>query len=78
MKVGDSIKKRLDELNSLSDEELKKWADKQLEEARKIEPIRTKWSFQNPNECYVTPEEFDKLNPVRIFIENGKPDQDQL
>jgi formate dehydrogenase maturation protein FdhE len=34
MKVGDNIKKRIDGLNSLSDEELKEWADAMLEEAK--------------------------------------------
>jgi len=69
MKVGDSIKKRLDELKNLSDEELRKWADKQLEEAQKLEPIRTKWSFQNPNECYVTQEEAERM--IDRYKENG-------
>lgn len=50
MKVGDSIKKRIEELNSLSEEENKAWADKQQDEAFQL-AVRTKWAYDDPNEC---------------------------
>lgn len=67
-----NIKRKIEEdIKDLTDEELKAWVEPR--EDKKIMPVMTKWSLMNPNECYVTHEEYDKLKPGRVFIENGKP-----
>lgn len=67
-----NIKRKIEEdIKDLTDEELKAWVEPR--EDKKIIPVMTKWAFFNPNECYVTREEFEKLKPGMVFIENGKP-----
>lgn len=58
MKVSDRIKKRIDGLKNLSDEELKKWADAMLEDAKNKTFVPCK-----PPEhslCRMQPEEINK------------------
>ena len=68
--VLDNIKKLSESLSKMSEQELKEWADKQLEEP-KLMPVITKYSFINPNECYVTMEEYDEIKSRGGFIEHG-------
>jgi len=58
MKVGDSIKKRLDELKNLSDEELKEWADAMLEDAKNKTFVPCK--PPEHSHCRMQPEEINK------------------
>ena len=58
MNVSDSIKKRLDELNSLSDDELKKLADGMLEDAKNKTFVPCK--PPEHSHCRMQPEELIK------------------
>ncbi len=70
--IINNLKTISESLQHVSETKLNELSEKQLEDA-KIMPIMTEYSFINPNECYVTAEEFEKLKHGRIFIENGKP-----
>jgi len=56
MKVGDSIKKRTNELNNLPDEDLKNLADAQLEDTKNQTSVPTIGN----NRCHLLPDELIK------------------
>ncbi len=56
MKVGDSIKKRTNELNNLPDEDLKNLADALLEDAKNQTSVPTIGN----NRCHLLPDELIK------------------
>lgn len=72
MTLEDSIKSITEKLNNLTEEELNTWSEQLQNDSLMIAPIMTKYSIINPNERWVTFEEFKNMKSGIAYITHDR------